>query len=191
MAKLAAFEDWTPPWGEDDEKFDAETAKKLVYNLTKERDVAKDSKTAAASELTTVKTENEELKSKVTAFETKDLTEVEKLKRENEALRTAKPAKAPENDLELARMRVAIDKGLTLKQAARLSGTNEEELSADADEFIAEFVSKDEGNAGGNERPPSNRPGGSNGRLQGGLHGGTGALEVMDPAKLADLIPRR
>lgn len=42
---------------------------------------------------------------------------------------------------EALRLRIAADKGLTPKQAARLRGASEEELLADADELLAEFGS--------------------------------------------------
>jgi hypothetical protein len=40
---------------------------------------------------------------------------------------------------EAARLRVALEKGLTPTQAKRLVGTTEEELSADADELLADL----------------------------------------------------
>lgn len=40
---------------------------------------------------------------------------------------------------EAARLRVALDKGLTAKQARRLSGETEEELSADADDLLEDL----------------------------------------------------
>lgn len=40
---------------------------------------------------------------------------------------------------EAARLRVALEKGLTPAQAKRLVGTTEEELSADADELLADL----------------------------------------------------
>lgn len=43
--------------------------------------------------------------------------------------------------LESMRLRIAAEKGLTPKQAARLRGSSEEELTADADELLAEFPS--------------------------------------------------
>ena len=40
MPKLPKFEDWTPPWGDDDDNFDAEKAKKLIYGLTSDKEKA-------------------------------------------------------------------------------------------------------------------------------------------------------
>lgn len=44
---------------------------------------------------------------------------------------------------ELARLRVAMRKGLTEAQAKRLIGATEEDLEADADELLASFTTKD------------------------------------------------
>lgn len=55
---------------------------------------------------------------------------------------------------ELARLRVAMRKGLTEAQAKRLIGTTEEELEADADELLDSFTTKD---AEGGDKP-STRP---------------------------------
>lgn len=41
--------------------------------------------------------------------------------------------------IEALRLRIAHEKGLTPKQAARLRGSSEEELSADADDLLSEF----------------------------------------------------
>ncbi|MGW4114816.1 hypothetical protein ACWEFJ_28410 [Actinosynnema sp. NPDC004786] len=43
---------------------------------------------------------------------------------------------------ENVRLRIALSKGLTLKQAMRLVGDTEEELEADADDFLAELGEK-------------------------------------------------
>lgn len=52
------------------------------------------------------------------------------------ATATANAAKA---EADAIRAAVALEKGLTVKQAARLMGTTREELLADADEFLAEL----------------------------------------------------
>lgn len=61
-----------------------------------------------------------------------------------EAQRLQDRADQAERDLaasrvEALRLRVAAEKGLTPKQAARLQGTTEDELNADADDLLAEF----------------------------------------------------
>ena len=140
MPKLAAFEDWTPPWGEDDEKIDPAKVKKLVYNLLKDKETLQ-------GKVTSTETERDELKAKVDEAEQKDLNEVEKLKRENEKLKNQAPKV---DDLELARLEIALDKGFTKAQAKRLVGKNREELEADAEELVKDLgLKQDEGQGGG------------------------------------------
>lgn len=52
---------------------------------------------------------------------------------------TAAEKEAGSSKSELLRLRVAMTKGLTLKQAGRLRGTTEEELEEDADELLEEI----------------------------------------------------
>lgn len=81
---------------------------------------------------------------------------------------------------ENARLKVALDLGLTLAQAKRLVGDTEEELKADAEQLLKDFggSKKDEG---GKRRPKEN------------LKPGTvpdAEPEETDPAKLAAGVPR-
>lgn len=159
---LPKFEDWKRPWKE--EEFDAEKAAKLIYNLHKDKE-------ALAEAKTTLTTERDALQTKVTEFEDKDLSEVEKLRKENERLKNGtgpKPEpKAPAadgDDLEKARLEIALEKGLTLKEAKRLAGSTREELESDADDYLEETGrgatgGEDGSKSGGKEgqAPPSIR----------------------------------
>jgi hypothetical protein len=91
------------------------------------------------------------LESRLREIEDKDKSEVERL--------TARVAEL-EKDLGAAtvtgaRLKVALDKGLTVTQAKRLVGDTEDDLSADADELLADLGAKP-----GDERkaPPGGRP---------------------------------
>lgn len=93
-----------------------------------------------------------ELEARLQSIEDKDKSEVERLTEQvatlTKDLSTASTASA--------RMKVALDKGLTATQAKRLVGTTEEELSADADELLADL-----GATPGSEKkdpPPGGRP---------------------------------
>lgn len=78
---------------------------------------------------------------KADELEQAQLTEAEKA-----AQRAADAeARAAAAELSALRLQVALDKGLTPKQAARLQGATAEELAADADEFLADL---------GPNRPP-------------------------------------
>ena len=81
---------------------------------------------------------------------------------------------------ELARLRVAMRKGLTEAQAKRLIGATEEELEADADELLESF--------GGDKTPP-----GKGGKPKERLRSGAAPDEEpdeTDPRKLAASVPR-
>lgn len=86
--------------------------------------------------------------------------------------------------LENDRLRVAISKGLSEKQAARLVGTTREELEADADDFLADLKPSDKK---ADPDPVSGKP-----RENLPRGGGDPETEVTetDPDKLAALIPR-
>jgi hypothetical protein len=179
------FEEWQAPWEKNGTEFDAETAKKLVYSLHKEIADSKDRHTAALADVTA---ERDTLKSKVEEHETKDMSEVDRLKRENERLKEAK-ATEPKDDLAVARLELALEHGLTKDQARRLIGETAEELAADAKVF-AEQVSAKDGAAGGG-KPPSNRATGRN--LHSGLGGDDGELDdtASDPASALKILPAR
>lgn len=89
-----------------------------------------------------------------------------------------------DSTLENTRLRVALAKGLSEKQAARLVGSTREELEADADDFLADLApAKD-------DKKGDPLPGKPRESLPRG--GGDPDDEVVetDPAKLAALIPR-
>lgn len=86
-------------------------------------------------------------------------TELDKLRKANqsdqerlldEAKRSAADEAAEPLRREVARLTVALEKGLTAGQAKRLVGATPEELAADADELLAEF--------GGGQPPQPRRP---------------------------------
>ena len=195
MAKeFPKFEDWTPPWGSDDSAFDPEKAKKRVYDLLKD-------KHTQSERIATLTSEKEAAEARVREFEEKDLSEVEKLRRENERLKSDPPkAGAPkkeqgsdDDDLRADRAEIALEKGLTLAQARRLVGTTREELEADAEAYIEEHglagasgdgKEKDGGKEG--QAPPSNRAKVTPGTRQ--RQEVPDPDEDMDPGKLWDKV---
>jgi hypothetical protein len=175
---LLKFEDWIPPWKSDDE-FDAARAAKLIYDLHVDKD-------ALQGRVAAVEGEKKELEGKVREFETKDLSEVDRLKRELEETKNSKPTSDP---LDVARLRLALEHGLTENQAKRLVGSTPEELAADAVAYKEEHgLGKEQGSETG-ERPPSNRPAG---QFKTGSTSEGDVPDELDPAKLqAQLPPRR
>ena len=83
---------------------------------------------------------------------------------------------------ELARLRVAMRKGLTEGQAKRLIGATEEELEADADELLDSFGTKETASDGGKPTRPKER-------LRSGAVPNEEPDET-DPHKLAASVPR-
>lgn len=86
-----------------------------------------------------------DLEGRLKAIEDKDKSEVERLNDENATLKKD----LADATLSRDRFKVALDKGLTLTQAKRLVGDTEDDLSADADELIADLGAKP-----GDERKP-------------------------------------
>lgn len=152
MAKLPEFKDWKAPWEKSGTEFSADVAKKFIYDLHK--DVEGRDETISG-----LKTTNTELQTKVTEAERATLTDAEKAAAEKADLEK-KLADAGKKDLDVARLELALEHGLTKSQAKRLVGTTPEELKADAEELIADLgIKKDESNNEGNEgnEKPSGR----------------------------------
>lgn len=87
--------------------------------------------------------EAEKLRLELKAFQDRDKTDAEKL-----AERAAAAEKrAEETEARALRLEVAAEKGLTLRQAKRLSGATRKELEADADELLEDLADKGTGQA--------------------------------------------
>lgn len=155
-----------PPWGSD-EDFDPQKAWKLIQDIR--------------GDLTQVKADRDDLKTKVQEHERANESAADKAAREkDEAEKRATKAEA-----QALRLDVALDKapeGMTIAQvrklAKRLSGTTKEELEADADELFEDFKGNDDSN------PPPSRP---RERLRSG-NGGSSEPEENDPKKLAEQV---
>lgn len=83
----------------------------------------------------------EDLKAKAEKFdqaEAANKSEADKLRDENEALK----AKVSAGESKALRAQIAMEKGLTAAQAKRLVGSTQEELEADADEILEAFPSQ-------------------------------------------------
>ena len=120
-----------------------------------------------------------DLEARIKEFEDKDKTEAQKAAdAKAEADKRAETAEA-----KALRLEVAFEKGLTPKQAKRLTGSTREELEADADELLEDFKPSDDKD----RKPPTTRP---RERLRGGTDPDD-EPEETDPAKLAASIPIR
>lgn len=153
------YEDWTPPWGEGE--FDEDKAKRLVYNALLGQQKAKDTSVELRTENDTLKTSLAAAEAKVgdkgKADSEKD-TELAALRAENRKLTTEG---RDEDKSLIQRLDIALDHGLTKRDARRLVGNTPEELEDDAKDFAERLgISKnddDDGDKGGS-RPPSRQP---------------------------------
>lgn len=117
---------------------------------------------------------------KLAAIEESQKTETQKLSEARQAAET----EAADAKRDLARLRVALRRGLTEAQAKRLVGDTEEDLEKDADDLLATFTKQDSNN--GAQTSPSSRP---RERLRSGSTPGK-EPEETDPVKLAAAVPR-
>lgn len=148
----------------DTDTFDADRAKAKIAKAN-----------AEAQNLRKRLKELEPLATRAKELEDANKSETEKLNERTAA--AEKTASTATN--ELMRLRVAMRKGLTEKQASRLVGSSEEELEADADDLLADF--------GSSKKPPPKVPAKPTEHLRGGGNPDEPVLET-DPRKLAAAI---
>lgn len=126
------LEDWKAPW--DDGEIDPEKAKAFAYSIKK---AAYDADEKAKTD---VKERDDALgvyKKAEDDAKRENESVTERLEREVKTL--SEQLKTAQNPREVLILEVALEKGLTKKQASRLVGNTLEELGADADEYIAEL----------------------------------------------------
>lgn len=159
------FEDYKAPWETKDGKdvpdeeqvIDKGKLKKFLHGLHSDKERLQTTVTEVTKERDTLKTAADEAARK-------DETEVDRLKRENAELKET-AAKVPETSKEALIYKVALEKGLTPKQAKRLRGDTEEELTADADDLLESWGSTGKEGEGEGGTPlqrtpkPSHNPG--------------------------------
>lgn len=140
VSKVPKLEDYKPSFitGEgDDVEVDVDAALKALHTLmldkARAQDVAEDLKASEAE----VIAERNELQAKVDDKNAPDAqVEIGKAtKRAEDA-----EAKAKAETLRADRLEVSIEKGLTPAQAKRIVGDTKEELEADADELLKDWV---------------------------------------------------
>lgn len=149
--------------GGGSEEFNAEQAKAKIAKVN--------------SEAANLRKRLKEAEDNLKAVSDKDKSAEEK---EAEKVRTLE-GRATTAESQVARLTVALKKGLTLSQAKRLVGETEEELEADADELLETFGKPEE------RKAPAGKP---KEKLKGGGSPSEEPQET-DPAKLAARIRRR
>ena len=154
-----------PPWGDD---FNPERA----WNTIKSQ----------REEAARLKREKQELAGRLQQFEDANKSELEKA----QEAATSATQRASAAEAAALQIEVALDKapeGMPIAQvrklAKRLTGTNREELEADAEELFADFVPAEDDQASSSSRPRERlRPGAAPG----------GEPEETNPAKLAEMV---
>ena len=151
IVKPKPLAEFQTPWEKKGEDYDPEKGKEFIHYLATQAWEQQEAAKKATTDLTTVAKDRDEFKSKVESAQRADETELERITRENTELK-AKAAKADEPDLEKLRLKVALKKGLDETAMARLVGNTEEELMADADEFLQRWAPNNgDGEGDGNE----------------------------------------
>lgn len=149
---LAAFEDWSATWDEKHPEFDAEKAKKLIYNLERDKENLK-------AEKATVATERDTVKSELSAIKAKDETENQRLTRELEEARKNPPKAVNKLEILLAR---GAEKELTVAQinaAARyVSGDTADEIEKNFDDYVTDHNLVAAEGDGKNGKGPQTQP---------------------------------
>lgn len=120
--------------------------------------------------------ENSDAANKLAEIEESKKSDLDKLT-EARDVATSEAGKAKQ---ELARLRVALKKGLTEAQAKRLIGETEEELEADAEELLSSFKTEDNKEVRLPGKPKERLP-----------NGEPSKTDADNPSDLADKITKR
>jgi hypothetical protein len=132
---LGTIENFKAPWETDagEVEIDKARLKRYVFNLALDKAKAQDARDESAEKVK--KTEQELETAKADAAKNDPDGKVAALEKKlTEAQNTA-----ASTQLELDRLEVGIEKGLTPKQAKRLTGTTKDELDKDAEAILEEF----------------------------------------------------
>lgn len=147
MGKLPeSFDDWKWPW--DKGEVDEEKAARLIFNARKAEETATDKAKAAEETNATLTADLDAEKARKSGTDEEGQKQIQSLTkqvRELEAAKTKLETEGrPEDKLENDRLSVALELGLSDRDAKRLVGKNRDELLADAKEFAKEHNLLDE-----------------------------------------------
>lgn len=140
VEKVPKLEDYKPSFitGEgEDREVDVDAALKALHTLMTDKAKAQDAAEDVKADLAERTTERDDLQAKVDDKNAPDAqVEIGKAnKRADDA-----EAKAKAETLRADRLEVSIEKGLTPAQAKRIVGDTKDELEADADELLKDWV---------------------------------------------------
>lgn len=150
MALPEKFEDWTRPWAEDE--FDEEKAARGIFTALKKAEQSKKARDEALAERSEFETKLTAAEAKAAAKPGEESAKDAKITELTTKVQSLEKDGRPEDRDALARLRVAIEHGLTEKDAKRLVGDTPEELAEDAAELAERLgISKE---APGEQTPP-------------------------------------
>lgn len=187
--KLPALEDWHAPWELDADKkviedeeaqvVDKGRLKKYLYGLLKDKEKLQ-------SSVSTLTTERDEAREKIAEKEREGESEVDRLKRENAELK-ANPPKV--DDVEVLRLKAALEVGLPAKHVARLNRDLKtfDELVEDAKELQASFGGHSTTESEEEEETPRARPRRASTSADPAVRGGGGKELSVD--EMLDRVP--
>ena len=190
MPQLPAYDDWKWPW--DKGQVDEEKAARLVYNARLAEQNALSKVASKDEEIAQLKNDLDTEKARQSEADPKVQEQLAGLLKENRELKASQGKARPEDQLQIDRLKVALEKGLTAKQADRLVGTDYESLSEDADVLLADLgLSSDEDKGEvasattvfGEIPAPRARP------TRQGQFSVTGGEVKSDPAAAAKILP--
>lgn len=151
------------PWEKEGEKFDLDKFAQLYRNLVSERD--------------TLKAEKGQLTEKVSEAEKAKMSDLERAQTEAREAAAERDALRVEN----VKLKVIGAKGVPANLAKFITGSNEQEISASADELLAAINGAGNGGQQDQRNPLQTTP--LPQAFSTGLNG-TGTAEELDPVKL-------
>lgn len=189
---IKSYEDWTPPkflQGEDDE-IDMERVKLEFYTRESENAQYRQSNRQLKSQVADLRSQVNGDDDDDDGDESDDTPDVSSKKSKNEG-------KGQGPSLNEIRLKIALEKGLTINQARRLVGSTEEELEADAVAYMEEHGitqrsdkdgDDDEGDASTSNQPPRRQPRRSDVKSGSERDAGDGEPSHYDPEKMLDQV---
>ena len=157
---------------EDDDEFDPDRAKRDMRKKNREN-----------ANLRRRLKEAEKAESELKKIRDKEKSAGERLTETTDKLTAA--------EMKVARLEVALEKGLTLAQANRLSGSTKDELLEDADDYLAELGQDDDDDETPTKKPKTTRRPKEKVRRSGTGTTDTDDDDEDDPRALAAKVRRR
>ena len=133
MGKLPEFDDWKWPW--DKGEVDEEKAARLVYNARKAEETAAEKLSEQKTRVSELEGELGDARSAQSGDQAATEKTISELRKKVGELEGADPTARPEDTRQIAQLQVALELGLTARDAKRLVGDDYDEILADGKDF--------------------------------------------------------